>query len=134
MHHPKVEELVRRDSRFPIEAYEFVRASLNHTHQRLGGVSPDMAPEEGHVSVRQWLEGMRDLARQEFGLMARAVFRMWGINSTDDFGEIVFKLVEVGLVAKMPQEDRRDFHDVYDLEQLTSDYTIEVPMEAPEEA
>ena len=30
------------------------------------------------------LEGVRDLAQREFGLMARVVFRMWGIDRTDD--------------------------------------------------
>jgi uncharacterized repeat protein (TIGR04138 family) len=132
MHHPKVEELVRRDPRFPPEAYEFVRAALNHTLALLGKAG-DEAEDDGHVSARQLLEGMRDLARQEFGLMARAVFRMWNVHRTDDFGEIVFNLIDAGLVSKMPEEGRGDFHDVYDLDELTRDYAIEVPAESPEE-
>jgi uncharacterized repeat protein (TIGR04138 family) len=133
MHHPKVEELVRRDPRFPPEAYEFVRAALNHTLGLLGRQGADAGPDDGHVSPRQWLEGMRDLARQEFGLMAPAVLRMWGVHRTDDLGDIVFNLVEAGLVSRMPQEGRADFHDVFDLDALTRDYTIEVPAESPEE-
>ena len=30
MHHPKLEELARRDPRYPIEAYEFVRDAILH--------------------------------------------------------------------------------------------------------
>jgi uncharacterized repeat protein (TIGR04138 family) len=130
MHHPKVEELFRRDPRFPPEAYEFVRAALNHTAAMLG---LSEAEDDGHVSARQLLDGVRDLARREFGLMARAVFRMWNIRRTDDVGDIVFNLVDVGLVSAMPHEARRDFQDVYDLDELTRDYAIEAPAKEPED-
>jgi uncharacterized repeat protein (TIGR04138 family) len=59
--------------------------------------------------------------------MARTVFRMWGINRTDDFGEIVFNLVEANLMSKTARDDRRDFHDVYDLDEaLVKGYRIPV--------
>jgi uncharacterized repeat protein (TIGR04138 family) len=62
--------------------------------------------------------------------MARAVFRMWGINQTDDFGEIVFNLIEAGLMSKTAEDERQHFHAVYDLDRaLTQDYRIEVPTE-----
>jgi len=77
------------------------------------------------------VEGVRDLALREFGLMARTVFRLWGINRTDDFGEIVFNLVEANLMSKTAEDDRKDFHEVYDLDQaLVQDYRIELKEEA----
>ena len=73
---------------------------------------------------------MRDLALREFGLMARTVFHMWGINHTDDFGEIVFNLVEAGLMSTTEKDNRHDFHNVYDLDQaLVHDYRIVLPEE-----
>jgi uncharacterized repeat protein (TIGR04138 family) len=134
MQHPKVEELVRRDPRFPLEAYEFIDAALAHTQVMLGRARAGERDQEMHVSGPQLLDGIRDLARREFGLMARAVFRMWGVNSTDDFGEVIFNLIDAGLMTKTPQDDRRDFHAVYDLDEaLTRDYRIEAPPEAQEE-
>ncbi len=132
--HPKLEELVRRDPRYPLEAYEFVFAALTHTQRLLGrNPSPEAGQEdEHHVSGQQLLWGARDLALREFGLLARTVFRMWGINRTDDFGELVFNLVEAGLMSKTSQDDRRDFHDVYDLDQALGEYRIEVPQQAEE--
>src|SRR5271166_2688599 len=130
MHHPKLDELVRRDSRYAIEAYEFVFAALTHTQKMLGRTTAPEAgkQEEHHVSGQQLLLGVRDLALREFGLMARTVFRLWGINRTDDFGEIVFNLVEANLMSKTPQDDRRDFHNLFDLDEaLTRDYRIELP-------
>ena len=134
MHHPKIEELIRRDPRYALEAYEFVFAALSHTQRMLGRrvVLEPGQEEEHHVSGPQLLEGARDLALREFGLMARTVFRAWGINRTADFGEIVFNLIAAGLMSKTDRDDRRDFHDVYDLDEALGDYRIELPQEAEE--
>ena len=70
---------------------------------------------------------MRDLALREFGLMARVVFRMWGITSTADFGEIVFNLVEEGLMSKTDQDAREDFQGIFDFDRaLVEDFRIEL--------
>jgi uncharacterized repeat protein (TIGR04138 family) len=132
--HPKLEEMVRRDPRYPLEAYEFVFAALTHTQRLLGrNPSPEPGKEESHhVSGQQLLAGVRDLALREFGLLARTVFRMWGINQTDDFGELVFNLIEAGLMSKTNQDERRDFHAVYDLDRALGEYHIEVPQQAEE--
>jgi uncharacterized repeat protein (TIGR04138 family) len=56
-----------------------------------------------------------------YGLMARTVFRRWGIEKTDDFGEIVFNLVEATLMSKTNEDSRRDFQGVYDLDRVLVD-------------
>jgi uncharacterized repeat protein (TIGR04138 family) len=137
MHHPKLDEVVRRDARYAYEAYEFVFAALAHTQRLLGRQPPEESSgeQEHHVSGPQLLEGIRDLALREYGLMARTVFRMWGINATADFGEIVFNLVEAKLMSKTDQDSRKDFENVYDLDEaLVRDYRIEIRGEGEEEA
>ncbi len=132
MHHPKLDELIKQDPRYAYEAYEFVFAALAHAQRMLGRVPPSGEPEqEHHVRGPELLAGVRDLALQEFGLMARTVFRVWGINSTADFGEIVFNLIDAGLMSKTPEDDRLDFHDVYDLDDaLVRGYQIDAKAEA----
>jgi uncharacterized repeat protein (TIGR04138 family) len=131
MHHPKLEEVVRRDPRYPYEAYEFVFAALAHTQTLLG--QGTQAEQAHHVTGRQLLDGVRDLALREFGLMARTVFHAWGIDNTSDFGEIVFNLVEANLMSKTDEDSRRDFKDVFDLDQaLVQDYRIEFKDETEE--
>jgi uncharacterized repeat protein (TIGR04138 family) len=133
MHYSELEEVVRRDSRYAYEAYEFLYAALAHTQKLLGRPASDVPSTEPvqHVSGRQLLEGVRDLALKEFGLMARTVFRVWGVNRTDDFGELVFNLVEAKLMSKTDEDTRADFHDVYDLDQaLVHDYRIELQEES----
>lgn len=121
MHYVELAEIVKRDPRFPFEAYDFVRQALLHTQKMLGRSQREDPGPEGevhhHVSGRELCEGIRDLALREFGMMARTVFHMWGIRRTDDFGDIVFNLVEANLLSKTDQDDRGDFHNLFDLDQ-----------------
>ena len=117
----KLMPIVRRDPRYAYEAYEFVSQALVHTNKVLGHELRDENTDPNdmryHVSPRQWVEGICDFARHEFGLMAGVVFRMWGIRCTDDFGEIVFNLIDEGLMTPTPDESRADFHALFDLDE-----------------
>jgi uncharacterized repeat protein (TIGR04138 family) len=119
--HPGLAEVVRNDPRYAYEAYEFVFYALHHTQKLLGREQPaeaDASPGEPqhHVSGPELLDGVRDLALREFGRMARTVFRLWGIERTDDFGEIVFNLIDAGMMSKTPADSRADFQGVYCLD------------------
>jgi uncharacterized repeat protein (TIGR04138 family) len=129
MYHPKLAEIVRRDPRYAYEAYEFVFAALAHTQKMLGRLPREDMPAEvdaqHHVSGPELLQGIRDLAIRDFGLMARTVLKRWGIDKTDDFGEIVFNLVDATLMSKTSDDSRRDFQGVYDLDRaLTEGFRI----------
>lgn len=129
MHHPKLDAVVRKDPRYAYEAYEFLFAALAHTQQRLGRVpSTATGPERDyHVTGPELVEGVLDLARGEFGLMARTVFRQWGINRTGDIGQLVFNLVDTNLMSKRPEDSLEDFQDLCDLDKaLVANYQIEV--------
>jgi uncharacterized repeat protein (TIGR04138 family) len=134
MFHAGLAEVVQRDPRFAYEAYEFLFHALHHTQKQLGREPPESvesatpaAEGKHHVSGRELLQGVRDLALREFGLMARTVFRQWGIQRTDDFGDMVFNLVEAGLMSKTDEDTRADFHNIYDLDQaLVRDYRIQL--------
>ena len=124
----KLEEVVRKDPRYAYEAYEFVFQALEHTQKLLGrkpaevaGAAAEPAEAHLHVSGPELLAGIRALALQEFGLMARTVFRMWGIDRTDDFGEIVFNLIEAELMSRTDEDSRAEFHDLFDLDEVLLD-------------
>ena len=44
------------------------------------------------------------------------MFEEWGIHSCADFGEIVFNMVEIGLLAKTENDSREDFKNGYSFE------------------
>lgn len=106
----KLAQILLRDDRFHREAYRFVQEGLEYTVQRRG--------RRGHVSGKELLEGLRDMARERFGLMARTVLNQWGVKSTHDFGEIVFNLVEEQIMSKQDSDNREDFDNIYDFEEV----------------
>lgn len=106
----RIAEILLRDDRYSREAYRFVQEGLEYTVQRRG--------RKGHVTGRELLEGLRDHARERFGLMARTVLNQWGVKTTADFGEIVFNLVEEQVMSKQDTDTRADFENVYDFEQV----------------
>lgn len=93
-------------------AYQFVFAALRHAQENLGRDRNDH--NTGHVSGRELLEGVRELAREHFGLMTIPVFSDWGVRGTEDFGKIVFELIEAGEMRKTDNDHLEDFVDVYD--------------------
>lgn len=120
----RLNELCRRDARYPMEAYEFLYAAMGFTQQRLKEQGKHPGGEEHHISGHELAEGCRDLALQEFGLMARTVFRTWNIHKTDDFGEMIFNLIAIELMKKTDTDRKEDFNNVYDLDEALGKYRI----------
>jgi uncharacterized repeat protein (TIGR04138 family) len=101
----ELEKIISQDRRFKTEAYEFVLEALHYTQKKLS--------RQGHVTGRELVEGLRDYALEQFGGMARYVFKKWGIEKTQDFGDIVFNMIERSLLHKREEDSREDFKDVY---------------------
>ena len=99
-------------SAYHANAYQFVFAALQHAQEKLG--RDRGSPQAGHISGRELLDGIRDMGQQHFGLMAKIVFASWRVTSTEDFGRIVFELIETGRMRKTDDDQLDDFVDVYD--------------------
>ena len=108
----ELDKILSKDPRYMREAYFFVRDGLDHTQKMIG--KPDKEEVPRHVSGQQLLEGIRDLALNQFGPMALTVLNEWGVHSCEDFGEIVFNMVENSLLAKTEHDRREDFKGGYD--------------------
>jgi uncharacterized repeat protein (TIGR04138 family) len=72
--------------------------------------------ERRHITGPELAQACRDLALHRYGVMARVVLEHWGIRCTMDIGDIVFTLVDLGLLISQPQDSRDDFHGVFDFE------------------
>lgn len=101
-------EIVKRDERYAFLAYVFVFEALNFTLKKI--------KERRHITGQELLEGIRDYAWNQFGSLAKMVFAQWGVAKTEDFGEIVFNLVETGLMGRTETDSREDFKDGYDFD------------------
>lgn len=108
--HAVLDALRARDPRFHPRAYLFVLSALQEVMEGL--------ERRRHISGRELAEGVKHLALARFGLLARTVLGFWGVHSTDDVGAIVFALVEAGILVKEEDDRLRDFHDLFDFEEV----------------
>ena len=106
-----VELILAKDLRYTREAYVFVREALDFTQKLIGRESRGKIR---HISGQELLDGIRQFALQQFGPMAMTVFEEWGVKNCHDFGEIVFNMVEIGLLARTEKDSRDDFQNGYD--------------------
>jgi len=108
---------------YAIEAYRFLSDGLAHTVSQIHGedaintASGDPDDDSLHVSGQELCLGLRDYAINRYGLLARTVLRRWNINTTDDFGKIVFALVDAGLMRKTDRDHFEDFQGVFDFDE-----------------
>lgn len=106
-----LEVIHKKDPRYDREAYHFLRDALDYTIKqrkkaREGGAS-------GHVTGQQLLEGIRHYALKQFGPMVLTVLEYWGVRRCDDFGEMVFNLISVGIFGKTETDTLEDFRGAY---------------------
>lgn len=104
----QVEKMVSRDPRYKADAYEFLMQALLFTQKKLN--------RNGHVTATELLEGVREFGLNQYGPLTKTVLNHWGIRSTEDFGNIVFSMVENGLMGKTEKDSIDDFKNVYDFE------------------
>lgn len=109
----RIEALARSRGAYRAEAYLFVLHALERSSEMVG--------RPGHVTGPELLDGIRSLAGERYGPLAKDVFNAWGVGTTLDFGHIVFHLVEAGLLLKTPQDTLDEFADRYDFRQVFED-------------
>lgn len=101
---------MRLDPRFDERAYAFVLAALEEVVSRL--------PRRRHVSGGELAEGCRGLALRLWGPLAKTVLWEWNIRSTRDIGDLVFNLLDIGVLSKDETDSREDFNDLFDFTQV----------------
>jgi len=127
----------QRAAQFPPTAFQFVRDGLGHTVRRIhgeaGGVvgggagtrvpagsaagQTETEPRTRHVTGTQLCLGLREFAYAQYGALAGTVLRRWGIESTEDFGTIVYAMIEQGEMRAGPEDSFDDFCGVYEFDE-----------------
>jgi uncharacterized repeat protein (TIGR04138 family) len=122
----RIVELARRDGRYKWEAYVFVQEALVYAQLELGmgrprpyGTEGDSTvlvdpTDEAHLTGQELCQAIRMYAADRYGLLAKVVLNSWSVQCTRDFGEIVYRLIEIGEMTKSQHDRLEDFDDVYD--------------------
>ncbi|MEM8669922.1 MAG: Minf_1886 family protein [Planctomycetota bacterium] len=106
-------DLLAEDKRFKLDAYQFIREALQFAHEHLGMDESTSASDPRHVTGQQLCEACRLYAIEQYGYLAKIVLSTWGIESTSDFGELVYNLIRIEQMRKSDSDRREDFNDVY---------------------
>ncbi len=102
----KISEIAENDGRFSKEGFLFILAALEYTILKL--------PERRHLTGEEFSIGVAKYAREQYGYLAKTVLNNWGITRTIDYGEIVYLLIDFGLMSKTEEDKKEDFGDIYD--------------------
>lgn len=109
-----LEQVVEECGRYPLGAFEFVREGLNYAVERIHGEAARSDDRQCHITGQQLCEGLRQFAIMRYGILAKAVLNHWNIRRTEDFGKIVFAMVEGRLMQKTEDDNIADFDNVFD--------------------
>lgn len=124
----RIARLAKEDGRYRMDAYLFIQQALVFAQCELGmgrprpyGVEGDSdenePPAEAHLTGQQLCEAIRLYAADLYGLMAKVVLNSWGLSATRDFGEVVYRLIDIGEMTKSETDRREDFDEVYDFDE-----------------
>ncbi|MBD3393350.1 MAG: hypothetical protein GF418_14575 [Chitinivibrionales bacterium] len=111
---PQVRDRIRkeilesgRDRRYGLEAYAFVLSGMEFCRAKTG--------ERRHVTGRELSHALAEFAAKQFGPMSWHVLQSWGISTTDDFGYIVYNMIDIQILRKQESDNLKDFFGVLDL-------------------
>lgn len=101
-----LDRILESDGRYPRRAYLFVMEAVSYTVEKL--------TVRRHITGKELSLGIRDFAIERFGIAAKLVFEEWNVTKTRHFGDIVFNLVNEGLLRKTEEDAIKDFDEVFD--------------------
>ena len=108
----------------PPDAYHFVREGLNWTSRQMHEDIQELPEIDRHLTGQQLCLGLRDFAIDQFGYLAPTVLHSWSIGRTDDFGRIVYALIDLGVMSRTADDTIEDFRAVFDFSEAFHDQAL----------
>ena len=111
-----------RAALIPEEAFQFIRDGLAYTVRSIHGDAGELLPtdpgdESRHVAGQQLCMGLREIAIERYGLLAQTVLARWGIRRTEDFGVIVYAMIDRKELRSSAGDSFDDFQGVFDFDE-----------------
>ena len=105
---------------YPLPAFNFVQEGLSFTSEQVFDDPIGLPEMDHHVSGQELCMGLKNYALAQYGMMAPVVLAQWNIKRSDDFGRIVFAMIEAGLMSSSTEDTPEDFHAVFDFNEVFS--------------
>ena len=105
-----IDQICDGDPRYKSDAYEFLMEALAYSQKKFK--KPKL------VSGEELLEGIKQLLMHKFGPFTLLVLQHWGIKRTEDFGNIVYNLVQNRVLSKDREDNINSFQNGYDFNEV----------------
>ena len=109
--------MVEQNPRYHRDAYLFLREALDFTQKTIGKANKSKGRDGAHITGQELLNGIREYALALYGPMTITVLEEWGITSCEDFGNMVFLMIQNNLLRKTEQDRPEDFKNGYSFEE-----------------
>lgn len=109
----RISQAIANDPRYPAAAFKFVADAVPTIAAELAEQDKGHRGRR-HITGKELCMGLRKLLLREYGRMAIDVLNAWHVTQSIDFGEIVYGLVDAGVLSVSPEDSREDFIDVFD--------------------
>ncbi len=119
---------IARGTPYKPGAFAFLQGGLRYTAEIFETVEFDnygLHELDRHVTGQQLCMGLRDYAIEQYGLLSQVVLRQWGIRRTEDFGAIVFRMVDLELLHTSPEDSEDDFRAIYQFDEAFHERELE---------
>src|SRR3569623_1578631 len=107
-------KIVEQNPRYHREAYVFLREALEFTQKSISRANKNQVR---HITGQELLNGICEYGLAVFGPMTITVLEEWGINSCEDFGHMVFLMIENNFLRKTDQDRPEDFKCGYNFDE-----------------
>lgn len=120
----KIIALCRRRPNYAVHAYLFMLAVVREASKRRAQYRLPGEPNL-HITGQQLLLQARKLLLKRYGPMATTVLELWGVNRTEDFGEMIFDMVAQEILSVSDDDTINDFADSINFKKhLTTPYEV----------
>jgi uncharacterized repeat protein (TIGR04138 family) len=100
--------LARASQRYAPDAFALVGEGLRHAVKTLGR-DHESETAKRHLDAGELVEGVLDVATEQFGLLAGPVLAAQGLHGPEDVGRVTFLLIDHGIFSRQPSDRFEDF-------------------------
>lgn len=105
--------ILRKDSHYGVRAYDFVNKSVEYA---IGREARGSRPSGNrHVSGSELVRGVLEYAVSVYSVFVCDVFRYWNLQTGRDVGNVVYNMIDAGLLSAGPNDAIEDFDCADDL-------------------
>lgn len=105
-----IERIASQNRGYEKEAFYYIARAIESSHEKI----KKREKRKRHISGSELVEEIVDMAKEEYGYLAKTVFNEWRIKTTEDIGEIVFIMVKNGILSAQKSDSKDDFKNLFD--------------------